>query len=531
MSFSETLFKTNIGVDTYSPDIAEGSALQVVRLKNLQPGFGRWTAPSGNTTRQVLALDNVFRALPHYSEPLSQVAHLYAVSDTSIYVLNFTTGLFEVVAIYSALPNSNDVHAWTPWLDQVYLTKRNAGLLKLKNNLATLVADAPSGRYMIIADSHLMLLNVVEGGTSAPVRVRWSDLYNPERWDIATDSEADFYELSPDDSEGTGLSYQRGLTIIYTRSRIWTARYTPGNETTVGKFKFETLYNDVGNIYHGAKISVKEVDYFINKDNFYKLEGFQLSEIGDPIWKYFSETIVDTNFQNTVLALNDSSRNEVSWTYDHVDGMRWSVVYNYKENKWSDRDPQDVYSVLSLNFPFRGYIPISALLHPFTFYTLPTYIITGDWQYLDLNASRLFGGSGGKVYEPRLPATYVKADNSPFECMFETFEFDFDNIMEVKEFDAIKLLFTRLTGVRFNSTLALTIGYRSSHEEDVSWSQPILLKTQQNDDTIFKFRRDGVGHLVRLRFTWNNTTDWAITQIVKLSLTKLEDDGQPIDEK
>lgn len=529
MSHEETLFKINVGVDTYNADIAVGNSLQFKRLKNVQPFSGRLVTPAGLTLKQQLALLTPILGFVYYSEPISQTAHLFAVSTTKVYVFSFITGEFETAPVFNTLVNTLDIPCWTAWLDSAYMSKRNAGLLKMQNRSVTVVPNAPSGRYMIIADGHLMLLNTVSAdGSSHPVRVQYSDLYEPEDWVVGPASEADAFELSPNDGEGTGLSYQRNMVMVYTRNRIWTARYTKGSEEVLGKFLFEVLYGSVGNVYHGALISVKEVDYFIGRDNFYSLDGSQLQEIGDPIWSFFKETLFNTNFQKSVTALADLTKHEISWTYDHVDGYRWSVVFNYKENKWSDRDPGVVYSNFFLDFPFRGYIPIADLSEPFTAFDLRT--ITGDWQYLDFNEASLFGGEEGLVLKPSRPASYVDFADNGYACEMETFEVDYDSLLEIKEFDSFKLLFSVREGsLRINSNLRMLVGHRSSREESITWSAPIYLRDQLSTDSVFFFRNVGVGKLVRFKFLWNNTTDWAITEIVKASLTKLTDDEQNIE--
>lgn len=524
----EYVFKTAIGVDTYSPDIADELNLKVVRLKNVQPSGNRWVMPRGfNLKQSISGLNAAIRAFPFYNEPLSQISHLYAVSNTKVFVFDFISSSFLPTPLITFL-NTDDIPCFVSWLSSAYMSKRGAGLIKLEEESASIVADAPSARYMIIADGHLMLLNTRDSVNSYPIRVQWSDLYAPESFTIGPASEADVFELSPDDGEGTGLSYQRGSTLIYTRSRIWIGRYIQGNIDVLGKYKFEVLYNGVGNLYHGARISVKEVDYFIAKDNIYKLEGFQLSEIGDPIWKFFKDTLTNTNYQKSVVAFNDADANEVFWLYDHVDGYQWSIVYNYKEDKWSDRDPSDVQSMIDLDFPFRGYTPIIDVLTPIE--DMGESTIDGDWQYLDFESNKLFGGSNGQIYLQSNPATYLKADGSGYECEAETFEFDFNTLLEIKETDLLKVLFERISGHRINSDMRLLVGTRVSKENTVVWSAPIYLKDQSLDDSVFYFRNAGVGHLVRFKLQWTNSSNWKISEIVKLSFTKLEN-GDEIDQK
>lgn len=51
--FDEIPFKLTKGVDTYNPDI-EAVDLSFVRLKNVQPKFGRWVTPEGLKVKEQL---------------------------------------------------------------------------------------------------------------------------------------------------------------------------------------------------------------------------------------------------------------------------------------------------------------------------------------------------------------------------------------------------------------------------------------------------------------------------------------------
>lgn len=515
----ENLFKLNLGVDTYRPDIVDGLAISFRRLKNVQPGLDRLRGPKGLSVLQAITGEtNTIRSFAIYTVPTSLFTSLYALSNTSAYQFDFASSLFSTTPVYSSFPDSDDPFAKTAWLDACYVTKRNAKLVKLQDDVATEIANAPSGRYMTIADSHLLVANITNNTDDFPVRLQWSDLYAPESFTIGPASEADFFELSPDDGEITGLSSQRGITLVYTRTRVWTMRYIKSAGDSPGRYQFDILFSDVGNIFHNAQIRIKEVDFFIGDDNVYKLDGFQLKEIGDPIWDFFQSTIVNTGFQNSVIAIQEPAKYEVSWVYDHVDGYRWSVVYNYKEDKWSDRDPQNVYCNLNLSFPVRGYLAWQDISDTWADLDVETW--NGEWQYLDTVVRYLYGTASGTVLVPSNPVVYTKPGELPFSCEAETFELDLDTIEDVKEINKLTLLFSKVgDGV---SDLALYVGTRKHRAEDVVWSAAVNLVDMLPNETAFYFRNLGVGKLIRFKFVWTNNVDYAITELVKLSFSSLE---------
>lgn len=523
--FEEQLFKLNVGVDTYGPDIADGMSLQFKRLKNVQPESSRFKTPKGLSLLQTIEdVTTPIRSFAFYTVPTSLFTSLYALSNTSAFQFNFASSLFDVPAFYTGFPNTSDPFAKIPWLDAVYVTKRRGKLVKFQNNVATEIPDAPAGRYMIIADSHLLIANTTNGTVTHPVRAQWSDLYAPESFVIGPSSEADFFELSPDDGEITGLSYQRGVTLIYTRSRIWTMRYVKSSDETPGRYQFDTLFDDVGNIYHDAQIRVKEVDFFIGSDNIYKLDGFQLKEIGDPIWQFFQDTIANANFQDSVIAIREPSRYEISWIYNHIDGYRWSIVYNYKEDKWSDRDPQDVYCNINLAFPVQGYIPYEDVHTAYEDMATKTY--DGAWQFLDTVIRFLYGSSAGKVLLPSNPVVYTKLDEAPISCEIESYEFDLNSIEDVKEINKLTLLFSKVSITDGEPDLAVQIGLRKNRAEDVVWSAAVPLvdmTPRYPDETAFYFRNKGAAKLIRFKLIWTNNANYSITELVKLSFSHLQD--------
>jgi hypothetical protein len=58
--FNEIPFELNQGVDNYTPDVTS-SELKLVRLKNIQPKFGRWVTPDGLKVKEEIQLPNTFK--------------------------------------------------------------------------------------------------------------------------------------------------------------------------------------------------------------------------------------------------------------------------------------------------------------------------------------------------------------------------------------------------------------------------------------------------------------------------------------
>lgn len=454
------------------------------------------------------------RMFGYFIQPYEQYSDMYAITDTEVFQYDFAADTFHVGSIYK-FNVGNFPYCGVSWYDKFYVSKRGAGLVRLKGNSATKIAGAPGGRYMIVANSHLMLANLFSKSSAAPNQIQWSDLYAPEDFVISSASEADFFELEPGDGEITGLTAQRSGQNVYTPNSIWQGVYSNG------AFRFAVLYRGIGNIFHGGVVQVKGVDYFVDQASFFKLDGQQVQDIGDPIWKFFQETMINLGPKSILSTVVNVGTNEIAWVYDHKDGFRWSVVYNYKEDKWSDKDPQDVYCAQFLISPLRGYIVIDDV--PDIIDTM-SVTIDGDWQFPGNGPVEMYGTTLGRILIPS--GFYERPDGTPFDLEFETYEFYVDSLFNVKEIDKIKACYSG--GGQPN--LQLTIGSRNHRFDPVVWSPIQQLSEQLPGETAFYFRKDGVGKFLRFRFKWQNTKTDYISELTNISFSKL-DNGDDTPEK
>lgn len=513
-SFNEMVSRFNHGVDTYNPPVT-GRELFFQRLKNLQPRFGRQVPPFGLTLLETLGDEQVLE-FAYYTNPIDLYSSLYAVTETSIYYYDFVAGGFDDTPIYTGFPPSVGPVVTVPWYDRVYITKKLGKLVKCQAAVATEVENAPGARYGVNSNSHLMLAYLTEGSAEVPTRVKWSDLYEPEVFEILSSNEADAFDMEATDESITGLSYQRGVNLIYTRNSVWTARYNP---LPIG-YRFEPLFTGIGNLYHGAQVRLKEIDLFIGEDNIYVIDGLQLSGIGDPIWAYFKEILYLADDDTLVKGHIDTQNNEIFWVFPvSASGRLWSIVYNYKEGKWSDRDPLGMRATLRLKFPLRGFIVIDDV--PDTIDTVSD-LIDGDWQYPQSNFTELIGDINGQIL--RSSGEFGKTPSSEsegvFNCEAHTFEMYFDELDETDEVNAMTLFYAGAG----DPDVQLLVGVRKNRKENVTWSPAILITDQIPGETTFNFRNHGAGVLIQFRLIVNNTSTDYVSEFSEVSLHHLENE-------
>jgi len=510
----ETVVQLATGVDGYSPDVTS-SNFKVTRLKNVAPKFGRWKADTRGDVISTLVLDvgDKLERIVYYTHPYDKFSQLYAVSQHHIYRYDFLNDRFYATPIYTFPYKQESNIAVVAWYDKLYVTKPRSPIVEVSFGKTREVTEF-GARYSIICNNHLMVANLSTATGETPIALRWSDLYDPTSFDFSTSSEADSFELEPQDRKITGLTNQKGVAIIYTHGGIWAGSYANG------KFSFNPLYSDFGNLFHGAVVQLREVDYFIGEDNIYSLDGTVISTIGDAIWSFF---VSDCNFDsvNTLIRTKvDKQESEIAWIYPKKGGGYWSIVYNYKEQKWSDRDPDGLVSSMNALYKLYGIYTINDITNTINSMSDPTQTINGEWQYVDCGYSKLSITIDGKVLDDSI-RFYSMVNESARSITIETGEIYMESLNVVKEINKITLQYSGAG----TPSVTIQLGRRKSRMEAVTWSDPI--SPGYVDRPIFYCRNVGVGKLIRLRINISNTDTNFIAELTGLSFDYVTDNGTP----
>lgn len=365
-----------------------------------------------------------------------------------------------------------------------------------------------SARYGIVANGHAFWANIQVGASRYPTRFGWSNLNSFEDYVIQVGSDADTFALEIQDLEITGLSYQRGAVIIYSKTAIWRGDYVGQPEI----YRFEPIYNGVGCRFHHSVVTIKEVDFFWGSDNIYQLDGLQLTVIGDEVWDYI-KTQLFTGLGNQVIrGYTRPQENEVSWTFKNHYDDPLEVVFNYKERKWSFRHSQFV----TANLPFvnlaETFIPIDSV--PPDVIDSPIYsnlTIDGEWQKLHLNSEEILGNKTGDLV--RIREDFKFPYPNPITLEILTYEMHFGSLRNTKTLDQVKLLYKGFG----QPVIRCRIGARNHTGEDIVWSPFLSLAGQLRDDAKFFFRTYGVGKLLTVHFLVDNSLGNCVTEIYGVS--------------
>jgi len=557
-SFKELPFKLNVGMDSYDTGIAE-QTLKLQELKNLYPKDNRLFTQRKQKLFQTITDNDPRRivSFAYYVLDDQPVISLYALGMDHLYQWNTEDQTFNLMTATGGGTYTNDIRTYDPfasmqWEGVVYVTRLRQEILKLQNNIVydnidtTVAADTHNltARYMINAAGHMMLGYTNEGDLNQAVKIRWSDLNAPEdfRSTSLLGGESDSFEFPAENGFISGLTSQRGFTNVYLFNSIWRGRYTPGRTISgvLAPFTFDELFPGLGAVYHYSVAQVKDVDYFIGQDNVYKLDGLNPVEIGDEIWNFFESSHNNLAFGDSVYAHVNERDNEISWLYatNIVGKTYWSIVYNYKEQKWSNRDPQNMFSAFRPSITLKSFYVID----DFDFATYggidtfdgespagggeTTTYIDGDWQFKILPFRGIFGGEltadieHGTIYED--VEEFAMFDDTAMACEFETYEFDVNSFFGTKEIDAMKLLIKK-SG---SPNITLNVSTRPNQDTAFTTSIDIDSSAQLAGATEFYFSNFGVDNFMKFKVSWNNTDANYIEEVYGIAFkvrTPIED--------
>jgi hypothetical protein len=403
----EVLFAFNLGVETQTPEITDVD-FKIYNLENFVPVFNRLKDLRAHSTYVPLA-DQTIRALP-FSFNLDQgTLNFYAISDDSVFRLEVTDSIEPSFVLVGSFLKDRDTYTdWASWDETaggtIYFTRLGTFIHKVEGStLSELPATWNDGfgdrklsaRYCATLQNRLVIGNIrTDDGKNYSRRVQWSDLYNPDDFEIVRGKEGDFFDLESGNLEVTGIFNHRGYLTIFSRNSIWRASYIGYPKI----FQFEPIYSDFGNVYHRSAISIKDSIFFIGDDNFYLLTGFSPQPIGDQIWNLWQEVSISTS-EDEIPAYADVINNEVMWkflragdpTYDDYRSAdhEWLIVYNYKERRWSFRSADGLQSIYSNRYSLRGFQFINQFTEGWVNSgnsTAPVYINEYPWRALTFTA-------------------------------------------------------------------------------------------------------------------------------------------------
>lgn len=416
---------------------------------------------------------------------------------------------------------SSERIAHIAWEDSVFITSPSCALKKLqsKNLVDVNTSDLEetdegytrrtlAGKYLANFDSHLVMANIKMDGSSEPLMVVWSDLYEPEKWYEKAGYEGGYFTFPATNLAITGLSYQRGYGIIFTKNSIQSARYI-GYDS--GLFEFTSISNSVGCQYHYSVGQVKDVIFFAGKDNFYSLDGTTVTPVGTEVWKVFQSVLKDVNADLPVFV--DEARNLIYWKFaangqnGTVNNVLYDVVYNFVEDRWTIREADGIVAVWEGTEDYVTCVTWDEL--PVAFSSFPDSILWSDFVS-DFNHKKLYLTDSNFLVEDTTKRSGV--DDAGKNIFIESRDFCLTFDDEIITVEKIRLLagqanLTGATAVANAAGITLQLGYRNNLHDTITWSTEVNVATElaEESNLYFHFRPQAiVGKVFRLRLRVTN---------------------------
>ena len=198
----------------------------------------------------------------------------------------------------------------------------------------------------------LLALNVTEGSTNYPNRIRFSNLVSansiPDSWDETDTTKSagynDLVEMQTEIVDGLQLGTK---FIIYSRSEAVLMEFTGGAFI----FNFRRLFSDEGIINANCVVEAENKHYCFGNQDIYVHDGNTKQSICDERTKRFIFSGLNNQNSDRCFALHNKALNEIYFCYQSGDAQvnmpttdrcNRAAVYNYRSNTWSFMDMPNV---------------------------------------------------------------------------------------------------------------------------------------------------------------------------------------------
>ena len=502
-----TIFSYSCGLNTTFPDVSEGTTQFLTSVNGLAPVNYRLVPEYGKFKQ---TLDSLVLHMNYTLNTENGLYDLYIFTKAAIYIVQ-NGEAYSIYDFEELEVNDYPVRS-VSWSGNLYFSRKGTPLKKISGLSVTEVpvtsneiTVALASRYLIENRDHLVAANITENSSSFLSKLRWSDLYNPENWEISNDREADEFELGVSDAEISGLLSHRNSLLIFTHNSVWVGTY----EGLPRIYTFDILTRGVGNSYHYAACSVRDVAYFMHKTGVYKVDSFQIVDISQEIKNLISEFVQGSS---EVHAAVDESRSLIYWNVLGDDGKPVrSLIYNYVESRW-------LMSVDNV---------------PATFCHLPTYVqsarVIDNWtesfdsvsDLIDnalgttgLRTSALFS-HGANLFEPAAMEGVLGSQDFYSRQLRATSVFMFYELLwREKEVDEIKLLHSAEGKPNFQ----LTIRSKSSvNGTESTTTSGMIYEQKLANESRFETRKNSVGKMVSFSLTCTQSATNYVKALIGLS--------------
>ena len=200
----------------------------------------------------------------------------------------------------------------------------------------------------------MLALNLTEGSTSYPNRVRFSDItlanQVPGSWDATDTTKSagfnDLVQLRTPIVDGATLGSN---FLIYSSDQVWNMEFVGGTFI----FNFRKVFDDAGVINQNCILEVEGKHFVFDTDDIYMNDGITRQSICDNRVRDYIFNGIDMSLQEACFVMHVADLEEIYFcyhsgddlaVYGDVSGCNRAAVYNYRSDTWSFVDLPNVTS-------------------------------------------------------------------------------------------------------------------------------------------------------------------------------------------
>ncbi len=200
----------------------------------------------------------------------------------------------------------------------------------------------------------MLALNLTEGSSSYPNRVRFSDItlanQVPGSWDATDTTKSagfnDLVQLRTPIVDGATLGSN---FLIYSSDQVWLMEFVGGTFI----FNFRKVFDDAGVINQNCILEVEGKHFVFDTDDIYMNDGITRQSICDNRVRDYIFNGLDMSLQEACFVMHVADLEEIYFcyhsgddlaVYGEVSGCNRAAVYNYRSDTWSFVDLPNVTS-------------------------------------------------------------------------------------------------------------------------------------------------------------------------------------------
>lgn len=320
---------------------------------------------------------------------------------------------------------------------RIYYTNELNPIRSTDGSTDSVLANAPSARYITAWYDHLVVGVPTFEGSRYPDRVMWSHLYDFTKWHPDAPNEADHYDVvewQQSDypfSGVTGLAKLGGTLWVYTPTAIVPLRYT-GIGQGVIQVVDDQVVTRCGNTYPWTLVSLDRVHFFYDgiENNIFAFDGQTISPVGEPIRRYLEENLNESpTLAAKMWGCVDVENREIWWRFVSKTSngdFDKAVVFNYRLKLWFTASTENVQAFCGSVFVNDTMDSLQGEMQD----------LQGTMAQLGANEEkvpRIYGADAGKLYRDEETADATASLLPADDPVLETGDFLYGSLNAIKE--------------------------------------------------------------------------------------------------